>query len=96
MCNKKNINTVFNIKIKEIPKIYTVQNLKKEETITLKMEWNTKIIFQMETGANVNVLPLTEYIRVTNDVNGKFIKKINTRPYQHMEINNGPLKVNVI
>ena len=29
----------------------------------------------MDTGANINVLPLQEYIRVTNDVNGKFIKK---------------------
>ena len=75
MCNIKNINTVFNIHINEIPQVYPVQNIKKEETITLKTEWNTNITFQMETGANVNVLPLQEYINVTNDVNGKCIKK---------------------
>ena len=70
----KNINTVFNININEIPQVYTVQNIKKEETITLKTEWNISNGHH-NCKASVNVVPLQEYISVTNDVYGNFIKK---------------------
>ena len=47
----------------------------KEETITLNTQWNTKLRLQIDTGANVNVITLTEYKIISGDVNGQKIEK---------------------
>ena len=67
-------NTVYQIQEDE-PEIYLTTTLMKEETITLNTQWNTKLRLQIDTGANVNVITLTEYKRISGDVNGQKIEK---------------------
>ena len=64
---KKKINTIFAVNKKEIYSIVNIHNMKKEQTITLITEWKTKIKFQMDTGANVNIIPKEKYVRITKD-----------------------------
>ena len=77
MCRNKikNINRVFRVQKVETPKIYSTHKMKTEETITLKTEWETELTLQMDTGANVNVVPLKEYVRISGDQQKQHIKK---------------------
>ena len=76
---KKKINTIFAVNKKEIYKLDNVHNMKKEQTITLITEWKTKIKFQMDTGANVNIIPKEEYVRITKDTKLQHIDKSTER-----------------